>query len=391
MFSRQNTVRIRSGTGLQYTGSAALPFTPQHILTTPLMPWLFCSTCWDSNRSTPLAHPPPQNHQTTNQEGSANATAKQEDSNRALFPSLAAISHVAPPASKDVNDNYSQPPLPLPPRVISRYEGTADSPLGAEQLQQQQQLSTDSRRRCPSCGIVLLRKNLARHLRDQHQSANQPRQVRGLYCRVVLSRIWCSICGISTSLPTSRDRWGGFTVGLSYQESGAAFVGSALVCQPAETGEGALLLGCPTAQKSGAAFVGSALVCQPAETGEGALLLGCPTAQKSGAVFAWSAPFFTSTDQPGYMYVIWETVLWKKRWNSLVRCKYLNVLKSLSLVLTFFAIHVGTVCADGLFSQAFAIQNKNWYCIFYMKFLTNLPHCESGSSLTITLKILCAL
>ncbi len=153
------------------------------------MPRLFCSTCWDRNRSTPLPLPaPPQNHQTTNQEGSANATAKQDDSNRALFPSLAAVGHVAPPtASKDVNDNYSQPPQygPLPPRVISRYEGTSGSPLGADQQQQQQQqLSTDSRRRCPSCGIVLLRKNLARHLRDQHQSANQPRQVRGLYCRV---------------------------------------------------------------------------------------------------------------------------------------------------------------------------------------------------------------
>jgi hypothetical protein len=167
---------------------------------------LFYSTCWDSNRSTPLALPAPhQNHPTTNQEGSANATAKQEDSNRALFPSLAAVGHVAPPtASKDVNDNYSQPPQygPLPPRV-SRYEGTSGSPLGAEQQQQQQQqLSTDSRRRCPSCGIVLLRKNLARHLRDQHQSANQPRQVRGLYCRGCLAA----------------------------QESGAASAGSAPFC-----------------------------------------------------------------------------------------------------------------------------------------------------------------
>jgi hypothetical protein len=31
----------------------------------------------------------------------------------------------------------------------------------------------------------------------------------GLFC---CARIWRGICGISTSLPTSRDRWGGFTV-----------------------------------------------------------------------------------------------------------------------------------------------------------------------------------
>jgi len=58
-------------------------------------------------------------------------------------------------------------------RQTARYAGSQDETAGDRAAG----LAMENRKRCPHCDIVLLRKNLARHVRDQHQPIQQPRQV----------------------------------------------------------------------------------------------------------------------------------------------------------------------------------------------------------------------
>jgi hypothetical protein len=79
--------------------------------------------------------------------------------------------------SKDVNDNVV---ALLPTAIQQQSEAESETTTKScvvPSLAEVTVRSVDRKRRCPSCGIVLLRKNLARHLRDQHHALNQPRQV----------------------------------------------------------------------------------------------------------------------------------------------------------------------------------------------------------------------
>ena len=78
-------------------------------------------------------------------------------------------------SNKDVNDNYHRLSATEVPRPAASFPSSADG--GGDGQAEAAGGPVDRKGRCPCCGIVLLRKNLARHLRDQHLAVHQPRQV----------------------------------------------------------------------------------------------------------------------------------------------------------------------------------------------------------------------
>ena len=80
-------------------------------------------------------------------------------------------------SNKDVNDNYHRLSATEVPRPAASFPSSADGGGDGQAEAEAAGGPVDRKGRCPCCGIVLLRKNLARHLRDQHLAVHQPRQV----------------------------------------------------------------------------------------------------------------------------------------------------------------------------------------------------------------------